>query len=66
MVHLENNAPTIVRKENNAYLERLLSGQLLCGGRTVLLNTIKHLGLRLEDGGEEQSVKMTETTLSHN
>lgn len=34
------------------YLERLLPGQLLCGGGALLLNTIEHPGLRLE-GGEE-------------
>lgn len=34
---------------SDAYLERLLPSQLLCGGGTVLLNTIKHPGLRLKE-----------------
>lgn len=32
---------------SDVYLERLLPGQLLCWGGAVLLNTIKHPGLRL-------------------
>lgn len=31
------------------YLQRLLAGQLLCGGGAVLVNTIKHPGLRLKE-----------------
>lgn len=34
---------------SDVYLERLLPSQLLCGGGTVLLNTIKHPGLRLKE-----------------
>ncbi len=45
------------------YLERLLPGQLLSGGGAVLLHTIKHPGLRLEEGGgkEEEREEREET-----
>lgn len=39
-----------LKQGSDVYLERLLPGQLLCGGGAVLLNTIKHPGLRLEAG----------------
>ena len=38
---------------SGVYLERLLPGQLLCWGGAVLLNTIKHPGLRLEEREEK-------------
>lgn len=38
---------------SDVYLERLLPGQLLCWGGAVLLNTIKHPGLRLEEREEK-------------
>lgn len=52
-----NISHSCLKQVNDVYLERLLSGQLLCGGGAVLLDTIKHLGLRLEEGGERRSVK---------
>lgn len=40
---------------SDVYLKRLLPGQLLCGGGAVLLDTIKHPGLRLkEERGDSQ------------
>lgn len=36
-------------KTSVGYLKRLLPSQLLCGGGAVLLNTIEHPGLRLEE-----------------
>lgn len=47
-----NISHSCLKQGNDVYLERLLSGQLLRGGGAVLLNTIKHLGLRLEVGEE--------------
>lgn len=44
-----------LKQGSDTYLERLLPGQLLCGGGAVLLNTIKHPGLRLEGGGREET-----------
>lgn len=45
-----NTAVDHLRQGCDLYLERLLPGQLLGGGGAVLLNTIKHPGLRLEAG----------------
>lgn len=39
----------LMQGRDDYYLERLLPGQLLCGGWAVLLHTIKHPGLRLEE-----------------
>lgn len=39
------------------YLERLLPSQLLSGGGALLVNTIKHPGLRLE---EEKKINQKE------
>lgn len=45
-----NTAADHLKQGCDLYLERLLPGQLLGGGGAVLLNTIKHPGLRLEAG----------------
>lgn len=39
---------SLMQGRDDYCLERLLPGQLLCGGWAVLLQTIKHSGLRLE------------------
>lgn len=43
-----NISHSCLKQGNHVYLERLLSGQLLCRGGAVLVNTIEHLGLRLQ------------------
>lgn len=47
---------------SDVYLERLLPGQLLCWGGAVLLNTIKHPGLRLEEREEKTVSEDAENT----
>lgn len=50
---------------SDVYLERLLPGQLLCWGGAVLLNTIKHPGLRLEEREEKTVSEDAEKTCNY-